>query len=195
VFCSLQQLAGCLILVCEKEPLVAALEGFSAAYQRELTAAMLNRLFARLSPDVMKFVHVFVDRVRERMEDVTAFWVTRTSNGYTEAMNDTLEDIERTHGHISFQAARDLYLNSKSPTSVLQLRRAERQEERAPGEKHASVRPRRKRRGDIESAPELHKRKRHRRRKKKANFHPHRDQFGLFPASSDSQVITAQGVL
>ena len=44
VFWSLQQLAGCLILVCEKEPLVAALEGFSAAYRRELTAAMLNRL-------------------------------------------------------------------------------------------------------------------------------------------------------
>jgi uncharacterized protein YdiU (UPF0061 family) len=44
VFWSLQQLAGCLILVCEKELLVAALEGFSAAYRRELTAAMLNRL-------------------------------------------------------------------------------------------------------------------------------------------------------
>jgi uncharacterized protein YdiU (UPF0061 family) len=44
VFWSLQQLAGCLITVCEKEPLVAALEGFSTAYRRELTVAMLNRL-------------------------------------------------------------------------------------------------------------------------------------------------------
>jgi uncharacterized protein YdiU (UPF0061 family) len=44
VFWSLQQLAGCLILVCDKEPLVAALEGFSGAYRRELTAAMLGRL-------------------------------------------------------------------------------------------------------------------------------------------------------
>jgi uncharacterized protein YdiU (UPF0061 family) len=44
VFWNLQQLAGCLILVCEQAPLVAALEGFSAAYRRALTAAMLNRL-------------------------------------------------------------------------------------------------------------------------------------------------------
>ncbi len=44
VFWNLQQLAGCLILVCEKEPLVEALQGFSAVYRQELTAAMLNRL-------------------------------------------------------------------------------------------------------------------------------------------------------
>jgi transposase len=158
-------------------------------------AAMMNRWFDRLSSDVMKFVYKFVDRVRERMEDVTAFWVTHTSNGYTEAMNKLLEEIARTHGHISFHAVRDLYLNSKSPTSVLQTRRAERQEERAPGEKHASVRPSRKPRGDIEIAPELRKRKRHRGRKKKANFHPHNDQFGLFPISSDLHAPTAQRAL
>jgi transposase len=152
--------------------------------KQETAAAKLNRLFDRLSPDVMKFVHLFVDRVRERMEDVSAFWVHRSSNGYTEAMNGTLEDIERTHGPISFPAARDIYLNSKSPTSILQLRRAERQEERAPGEKHATVRPSRKPQGDIESTPEILKRKRRRRRKNKANFHPHHDQLGLFPISS-----------
>lgn len=44
VFWSLQQLAGCLILVCEKEPLIAELERFSTLYRGELTAAMLNRL-------------------------------------------------------------------------------------------------------------------------------------------------------
>jgi len=38
------RLAGCLSLVCEKEPLVTALEGFSAAYRRALITAMLDRL-------------------------------------------------------------------------------------------------------------------------------------------------------
>jgi hypothetical protein len=158
-------------------------------------AALLNRWFDRLSPDLMEFVHKFVDRVRERMEDVTAFWTTRTSNGYTEAMNSVLEAIKRTHGHICFANTRDLFLNSKSPTSVLQRQRAERQEKRAPGQKHASVRPRRKARGDIEIAPQLSKRKRHRQRKKKTNFHPHCDQLGLFPIGSESCSGTAQGAL
>ncbi len=44
VFWNLQQLAACLALVAEREPLVEALNGFSAAYRTELTAAMLNRL-------------------------------------------------------------------------------------------------------------------------------------------------------
>jgi uncharacterized protein YdiU (UPF0061 family) len=44
VFWNLQQLAGCLLLVAEREALVSALESFSALYRRELTAAMLNRL-------------------------------------------------------------------------------------------------------------------------------------------------------
>jgi uncharacterized protein YdiU (UPF0061 family) len=44
VFWALQQLAGCLLLVAEREPLVGALGGFAPAYRRELTAAMLNRL-------------------------------------------------------------------------------------------------------------------------------------------------------
>lgn len=44
VFWSLQQLAGSLLLVTEKEPLVEALQGFSPAYRRALTSAMLNRL-------------------------------------------------------------------------------------------------------------------------------------------------------
>jgi transposase len=158
-------------------------------------AALLNRWFDRLSPDLIEFVHKFVDRVRERMEDVTAFWTTGTSNGYTEAMNGVLEAIKRTHGHICFANTRDLFLNSKSPTSVLQRQRAERQEKRAPGEKHASVLPSRKPRGDIEIVPELRKRKRHRRRKTKTNFRPHHDQLGLFPIVCDSCSGTAQGVL
>ena len=44
VFWNLQQLAGCLLMICDKEPLVAALGEFSPAYRRELTAAMLERL-------------------------------------------------------------------------------------------------------------------------------------------------------
>ncbi|MFL5295149.1 MAG: protein adenylyltransferase SelO [Phenylobacterium sp.] len=44
VFWNLQQLAGCLSLVSETEPLVEALNGFGAAYRVELTAAMLARL-------------------------------------------------------------------------------------------------------------------------------------------------------
>ena len=44
VFWSLQQLAGCLVLVCEKELLIPELEKFSVLYRGELTAAMLNRL-------------------------------------------------------------------------------------------------------------------------------------------------------
>jgi uncharacterized protein YdiU (UPF0061 family) len=44
VFWNLQQLAGTLLLLTEKEPLIEALQGFAPAYRRELTAAMLNRL-------------------------------------------------------------------------------------------------------------------------------------------------------
>lgn len=44
VFWNLGQLAGCLSLVCERDPLVEALNGFSGAYRQALTAAMLNRL-------------------------------------------------------------------------------------------------------------------------------------------------------
>ena len=44
VFWNLQQLAGCLLMICEKDPLVAALGEFSPTYRRELTAAMLERL-------------------------------------------------------------------------------------------------------------------------------------------------------
>ena len=44
VFWNLQQLAGCLSLVADKEPLVEALGGFAPAYRRELAGAMLNRL-------------------------------------------------------------------------------------------------------------------------------------------------------
>lgn len=44
VFWNLGQLGGCLALVCEREPLVEALNGFAGAYRRELTAAMLDRL-------------------------------------------------------------------------------------------------------------------------------------------------------
>jgi uncharacterized protein YdiU (UPF0061 family) len=44
VFWNLQQLAGCLSLVTETDPLVAALNGFGPAYRLELTAAMLRRL-------------------------------------------------------------------------------------------------------------------------------------------------------
>ena len=44
VFWNLQQLAGCFSLVSATEPLVAALNGFGAAYRGELAAAMLRRL-------------------------------------------------------------------------------------------------------------------------------------------------------
>jgi hypothetical protein len=70
-------------------------------------AALMNRWFDRLSTDVMKFLRVFVRRVRKHMPDVCAFWLRHSTNGYTEAMNDTLEDIARTRGHISFDHARD----------------------------------------------------------------------------------------
>jgi uncharacterized protein YdiU (UPF0061 family) len=44
VFWNLQQLAGCFSLLSETDPLVEALNGFGPAYQRELVAAMLERL-------------------------------------------------------------------------------------------------------------------------------------------------------
>ena len=44
VFWNLQQLAGCFSLVTGSDPLVEALNGFGPAYQRELVAAMLERL-------------------------------------------------------------------------------------------------------------------------------------------------------
>jgi uncharacterized protein YdiU (UPF0061 family) len=44
VFWNLQQLAGCLSLVTETDPLVEALNGFGPTYRRELMAAMLRRL-------------------------------------------------------------------------------------------------------------------------------------------------------
>ncbi|HEY5009242.1 MAG TPA: protein adenylyltransferase SelO family protein, partial [Caulobacteraceae bacterium] len=44
VLWNLQQLAGALTTVCETEPLVEALNGFSGAYRDALRAAMLNRL-------------------------------------------------------------------------------------------------------------------------------------------------------
>ena len=47
VFWNLQQLAGCLSLVTESDPLVEALNGFGPAYRRELMAAMLRRLGVR----------------------------------------------------------------------------------------------------------------------------------------------------
>jgi uncharacterized protein YdiU (UPF0061 family) len=47
VFWNLQQLAGALSLVTEKEPLVEALNGFAPAYRQALTAAMLRRLGLR----------------------------------------------------------------------------------------------------------------------------------------------------
>ena len=47
VFWNLQQLAGALSLVTESDPLVDALNTFSAAYRRELMAAMLARLGVR----------------------------------------------------------------------------------------------------------------------------------------------------
>ena len=48
VFWNLRQLAGCLSLVSEADPLVDAINGFSDAYRTELIAAMLARL--NLSP-------------------------------------------------------------------------------------------------------------------------------------------------
>jgi uncharacterized protein YdiU (UPF0061 family) len=47
VFWNLQQLAGALSLVSEKEPLVEALNGFAASYREALTSAMLRRLGLR----------------------------------------------------------------------------------------------------------------------------------------------------
>jgi serine/tyrosine/threonine adenylyltransferase len=47
VFWNLQQLAGCLRLVTDSDPLVEALNGFGPAYRRELMAAMLSRLGVR----------------------------------------------------------------------------------------------------------------------------------------------------
>ena len=47
VFWNLRQLAGALSLIAETEPLVAALNGYSASYRQALTAAMLNRLGLR----------------------------------------------------------------------------------------------------------------------------------------------------
>ncbi|MBL8772491.1 MAG: YdiU family protein [Phenylobacterium sp.] len=47
VFWNLQQLAGCLSLVADSDPLVDALNGFGPAYRNELTAAMLARLGVR----------------------------------------------------------------------------------------------------------------------------------------------------
>jgi uncharacterized protein YdiU (UPF0061 family) len=47
VFWNLQQLAGCLALVTEQDPLVEALNGFGPAYRRELAGALLNRLGLR----------------------------------------------------------------------------------------------------------------------------------------------------
>ena len=44
MFWNLRQLAGALTLVSPSEPLVEALNGFSAAYREALAAAMLNRL-------------------------------------------------------------------------------------------------------------------------------------------------------
>jgi uncharacterized protein YdiU (UPF0061 family) len=44
VFWNLRQLAGALTLVSDQEPLVEALNGFSAAYRQALAAAMLRRL-------------------------------------------------------------------------------------------------------------------------------------------------------
>lgn len=44
VFWNLQQLAGSLSLVSGSDPLIEALNGFGAAYRRELIAAMLDRL-------------------------------------------------------------------------------------------------------------------------------------------------------
>ena len=47
VFWNLQQLGGCLSLVGETEPLIAALQGFASAYRQELIKAMLDRLGLR----------------------------------------------------------------------------------------------------------------------------------------------------
>ena len=51
VFWNLQQLAGCLALVCEHEPLVEALNGFGPRYRDELAEAVVRRLGLKpLSP-------------------------------------------------------------------------------------------------------------------------------------------------
>lgn len=47
VFWNLQQLAGCFSLLSASDPLVEALNGFGVAYQREVVAAMLERLGLR----------------------------------------------------------------------------------------------------------------------------------------------------
>jgi uncharacterized protein YdiU (UPF0061 family) len=44
IFWGLQQLAGCLLPVCDQDRLVEALKPFAAAYRRELAAAMVLRL-------------------------------------------------------------------------------------------------------------------------------------------------------
>jgi uncharacterized protein YdiU (UPF0061 family) len=51
VFWNLQQLAGCLTLVAESDPLVEALNRFGPAYRRELVAAMLARMGLKASGD------------------------------------------------------------------------------------------------------------------------------------------------
>ena len=51
VFWNLQQLAGCLALVCEQEPLIEALNTFGPRYRDELAEAMVRRLGLKpLSP-------------------------------------------------------------------------------------------------------------------------------------------------
>jgi uncharacterized protein YdiU (UPF0061 family) len=51
VFWNLQQLAGALSLVCDKDPLIEALNGFAPAYRQALAAAMLRRLGLRSNDD------------------------------------------------------------------------------------------------------------------------------------------------
>jgi len=51
VFWNLQQLGGALTLATEREPLVAALNGFPPAYRVELTRAMLDRLGLKARAD------------------------------------------------------------------------------------------------------------------------------------------------
>jgi transposase len=153
----------------------------------EKAAAAISGWFDGLSAKVLKCVKKFVNLVRGHMTDVCAFWPDGSSNGYTESINGSIEDIERTRGNIAFARARDVMLYSESPTSILQKRRAKRQEEREPGEKHASVRPVRRPLGDIERAPERRNRKRLRRRRQRPNHHPHDDQFGLSIHASTPQ--------
>jgi len=151
----------------------------------ETAAALMNRWFDLLSGDAMKYLRVFVVRVRKHMPDVCAFWTTHSSNGYTEAINRTLAVIERTRGHIGFDNARDIFLHSESPTSVLRRERAERQEERSPGEKHASVHPRRRLRRDMVTAPRRYGPGRHGRRRKATKPRPDPNQLELFSLGFD----------